>query len=143
MGKDERIFRVTKQGYRKTSVRYASRTQVSAMFGRYMGAGGDRPDILKVEAIHPGYVLWDDVTDEFRNRPVPRCPYHTQYTGVRKPYIWSWEQGARYLRRCTCGEVYAEKHPDYPVHLADCDQKHADPAKCPCQMTKKFISDPE
>lgn len=139
MPRDERIFRVTRQGYRKPSIKYASRTQVSAMFARYMG-DGSRPDILKVEAVDPADIEWADVTDEFRNKPEPKgCRYHPAYTGVRKPYIWSggeWFQS--YYRDCKCTGIYLTRHPEYPAHDPLCGHRNLDPATCSCQILRKL-----
>lgn len=139
--KDNRIFRVTKQGYRRTTTQYKSRTAVSAMFASGSYGNSKRPDILKVEAIDPADIPWADVTDEFRNKPEPKCRYHPAYTGVRKPAFWSWEDKKyvrMYLDHCTCWQLYAEKHPEYPVHDPLCTPKHTDPATCACQVLRKL-----
>lgn len=141
--KDNRIFRVTKERYGgRTTVQYKNRTAVSAMFARGSYGNSKRPDILKVEAIDPVEIPWTDVTDEFRNKPEPEgCPYHRTYTGVRRPAFWTWDAKdyvARYLSGCTCWKLYAEKHPEYPVHDPLCGPKHTDPATCPCQVLVKL-----
>lgn len=140
MAKDERIFRITKEGYRKPRIKYASRTQVSAMFAHYGYGNSKRPDILKIEAIDPADVEWADVTEEFRNKPEPRCYYHRTYTGVRKPTIWEYKQELMrsWYSSCTCWQLYAEKHPEYPTHDPLCTPKHLDPATCSCQVLKKL-----
>lgn len=142
MAKDERIFRVTKQGYRRTTTQYKSRTAISAMFASTgYGSGGRRPDILKVEAIDPADIEWADVTDEFRNKPAPKCGWHTTYTGVRKPTIWGWnpEDVRKYWTACTCAALYLEKHPEYETHDVLCSMVNTDPAACPCQILKKVL----
>jgi hypothetical protein len=147
MAKDERIFRVVKAGYRgKEKIKYATRTAVSGMFSTGLYGSSSRhspgrPDILRVEAINPADIEWDDVTDEFRNKPEPRCKIHTAYTGVRKPYAVQWrpEDAARYLRGCKCWGIYQETHPDYPTHDPLCSLMHTDPAACSCQMLKKLL----
>lgn len=142
MAKDERIFRVTKQGYRKEIVQYKSRNAISGMFATTLyGTPAGRPDILKVEAIDPAEIPWTDVTDEFRKKRRPRCAYHTAYTGVRKPSTWKLPPGdlRRFWTRCTCTSLYLDKHPDYPRHSDLCDSQASDPADCPCQMTVKLL----
>jgi len=141
MAKDERIFRITKQGYRRTTIQYKSRTAVSAMFaGGYSYGKGNRPDILKVEAIDPVEVEWEDVTDEFKNKPEPRCAWHKTYTGVRKPTVWDWDHNAPYKgwHDCKCTGIYLDKHPDYPRHDSLCSTEYADPATCSCRVITKL-----
>lgn len=141
MPKDERIFRVTKQGYRRQNVKYASRTQVSAMFARGSYADGKRPDILKVEAINPADIPWADVTGEFRDRPAPRCSWHPAYTGVRRPALWDWkdqEYVQKYMSGCNCWQAYAGKHPDSPSHDPLCSCRHTDPEQCACKILRKL-----
>lgn len=141
MAKDERIFRVVKQDYGgRTTIQYKSRTAISAMFAGRSYGNSRRPDILKIEAIDPADVEWADVTEEFRNKPEPRCYYHKTYTGVRKPAIASWKPEAveRFWSHCTCWKVYAEQHPEYPTHDPLCSLDWTDPAACACQVLKKI-----
>jgi len=144
MAKDPRIFRVTKQGYRRTTTQYKSRTAISAMFARNTYACGNnkRPDILKVEAIDPADIEWADVTDEFRNKPDPKCSWHPAYTGIRKPHMWGWkdqEYVQKYGDHCNCTAVYLGKHPEYPRHDPLCSLKHTDPEQCTCKILKKIL----
>lgn len=140
MSRDTRIFRVVRQGYKgREKVKYASRVQVSAMFGAGLHGDGKRPDILRVEAIDPEDVEWADVTAEFRDRPQPRCAYHRGYTGARKPSVWSYAPAAqKWYSHCKCGEIYAGKHPGYATHDPLCSLRYADPASCSCQILKKL-----
>jgi len=140
VSKDNRIFRITKQGYHRTTIQYKSRTAVSAMFARFSYADSRRPDILKVEAIDPADVQWEDVTSEFRDKPEPKCRWHKTYTGVRKPDLWSWNPDyvQRYSHGCTCAAVYLDKHPEYPRHDPLCSLVHMDPEQCSCRIITKL-----
>ena len=144
---DDRIFRVVKQGRRGEKITYHSRTSVSGMFSQTMWSDHGpqrRPDILKVEATNAEATDgWTDVTAEFRDKPARLgCDVHGTYTGVHKPYIWSWKDSMHLWRgwlRCKCPLIYAAKHPDYPAHDPLCGAQLTDPANCACRMITKFF----
>jgi hypothetical protein len=134
---DNRIFRVVKYG----KVKYCTRTAISGMFAS-SGYGRQGFGITSVEATNAEATEgWTDVIGEFQNKPKPRCHYHKAYTGVRKPYIASWDMDSvrRHFRSCHCWDIYTEKHPDYQTHDPLCSLTYTDPAKCSCQMLKKIL----
>lgn len=137
MGRDARVFKVTRVNGRVQYVNYRS---VAGMFATgHLGQQMPAPTVARVEAVNAEATEgWTDVTNEFRSPTLPDgdcCPRHKAYTGTRKPsYRWYADKA------CTCWKIYSALHPSYPSHSDYCShQPMIDPDQCGCKMLVKIF----